>query len=239
MTFDSSKNQSKIAIEKIIKSSPSFGQDGITVYFNNNDAQIVRYMPLSKFFNMITMNTIWFARMDKLSDMYEGLAVSNSEFSQLTLRKVLVSSWSLFDGESFPLWKIYLNNEKYGVAVISTIKDFMESICENKHRDNIRPLKIEYVDPTLSLDGINVDIISTRKKKFYQYENEVRFRYYDGTEKKEGISIKTEPKILINKIILSPFMPTWVNDTISAIMHSCNLDEIIIVNSAIKDTFLE
>ncbi|MBK7095629.1 MAG: hypothetical protein IPH57_11465 [Saprospiraceae bacterium] len=53
-------------------------------------------------------------------------------------------------------------------------------------------------------------LLVTRKKNFYEYENEIRFNYYTGGGKFEqpvGKTIELDPEKLIKKIILSPYMP--------------------------------
>ncbi|MBK7095630.1 MAG: hypothetical protein IPH57_11470 [Saprospiraceae bacterium] len=94
-----------------------------------DETPIIRYMSLSKFYSLLTSESLWFPRVDQFSDEFEGLAVINtpSEAADYFRKLSLVSCWNYFITESFPLWKIYLGNEPAGIGLVSTVGDFKES----------------------------------------------------------------------------------------------------------------
>jgi hypothetical protein len=188
---------------------------------------------------------LWFARPDQFSDEYEGFStIGNREESRETAdifrRMSVVSCWNHFKSESFPLWKIYLNNSKYGVAIVSTVEKVMESITDQEQKKYINPFAVTYVPPDYDYDGINADIAISRKKNFYQYEDEIRFALnYGGYSHDQGEAVGIEPSRLIEQIITSPYMPVWVEDMIKDVMGKYGLASVPIKPSIVKDTLLK
>lgn len=209
-----------------------------------DNTPIIRYMSLSKFYSLLSSESLWFPRVDQFSDEYEGLAVIETPSSDADyFRKLsLVSCWNRFVTESFPLWKIYLGNEPAGIALVSTVGNFMKSLKNESDKANITPYLVQYVNPFETYSGINNMLLVTRKKNFYEYENEIRFNYYTGGGKIEqpvGKPIQLDPKTLINKVILSPYMPFWIRSTFEDIIGKYGLHDLVIEESIVKDRMLE
>ena len=208
-----------------------------------DDTPIIRYMSLSKFYSLLSSESLWFPRVDQFSDEYEGFAVIDTPSTDADyFRKLsLVSCWNLFKTESFPLWKIYLGNEPAGIGLVSTVGNFKNSLSNAEDRDNITPYLVQYVNPNETYDAINNMLLVTRKKNFYEYENEIRFNYYLGGgdfEQPVGMPIKLNPKKLINKVILSPYMPFWIRSTFIDIIGRYGLNDLTIEESIVKDKML-
>lgn len=208
-----------------------------------DETLIIRYMSLSKFYALLSSESLWFPRVDQFSDEYEGFAVIDTYSSDADyFRKLsLVSCWNFFRTESFPLWKIYLGNEPAGIGLVSTVGDFMKSLSNNEDRDNITPYLVQYVNPNETYVSINNMLLVTRKKNFYEYENEIRFNYYTGggeIEQPVGMPIKLNPKKLIKKVILSPYMPFWIRSSFEDIISKFGLHDLTIEESNVKDKML-
>lgn len=203
--------------------------------------QIIRYMNLSKFYSILTDNSIWFSRMDQFTDKYEGLAIVNttSEDVEYFRKQSVVNSWNHFTKESYALWRIYLSKEESGIAIVSTVGDFLNSISDPKVKDFTDALVVRYVPHNKTFEGINNQLLASRKKDFYEYEEEIRFNYQDPslikTEQPKGLAINLDPSKLIKKIILSPYMPNWVEKSVRNILNKYGLGSIEIVQSEIKD----
>lgn len=209
-----------------------------------DETPIIRYMSLSKFYSLLASQSLWFPRVDQFSDEYEGLAILDtpSEDADYFRKLSLVSCWNYFLTESFPLWKIYLGNEPAGIGLVSTVGDFKLSLKNEDDREHITPYQVQYVNPDETYDGINNMLLVTRKKNFYEYENEIRFNYYTGGgnfEQPVGRAIQLEPKQLINKVILSPYMPFWIRSTFEDIIKKYGLGDIQIAESIVKDKMLK
>jgi len=141
---------------------------------------IIRYMDIVKFLSILSKQSIWFVRPDQFSDEYEGFStVEDSpkakEVADVFRKMSVVSCWNRFTSESFALWRIYLVGSKYGIAIVTTVGDFMNSVNDPAEKKAITPFGIKYVEHDYNVDGINKDIAITRKKSFYYYEQEVRF----------------------------------------------------------------
>lgn len=219
-------------------------QEELMGFIPPDETPIIRYMNLTKFFSMISCDAIWFTRLDQFSDEYEGLAViqSKSDAAEYFRKLSLASCWNHFLSESFPLWKIYLNNEQAGVAIVSTVGDFMKSVKESD-KQHITPYQVRYVQPDVNYVGLNNMILATRKKNFYEYEQEIRFNYYTGGgkdfEQPIGKLISVDPHALIKKIILSPYMPQWIEETLKSIIKKYGYSSLAISTSMVKDTMLK
>lgn len=211
----------------------------------SDKTKIIRYMSLSKFYSLITSNTLWFPRPDQFTDEFEGFATIeiNNKGADYFRKLSLISCWNEFESESFALWKIYLGNKQAGIGLVSTVGDFMQSITNDDDRDSITPYKVQYVNPNKKYNGMNNMILITRKKDFYTFENEIRFNYYEGGgrdfEQPKGKAIALDPVKLIGKVILSPYMPIWIRNSLESILEKFNLQQIILEESLVRDKMLK
>lgn len=116
---------------------------------------------------------------------------------------LLTACWTEHNGENVLMWKNFTS--KLGVCIKSTIANFIASfkkddfvICCGRmfyegikyHNDNIERLFI--------------------KDKAFKGEEEIRFYFIPSdkidTSKMKGLSIDVDPKVMINEIILSPYI---------------------------------
>lgn len=208
---------------------------------------IVRYMNFTKFADLLLSKSIFFAKAGKLSDQYEFnlteiheeqiltefTKLYDKEKAQETLKifqntmenhreKFYVSCWSEYDEESYALWKIYLNGQD-GVSIRTDFKSLKKAFEDNEGFYEIG--KVEYTD---KLSKYLNPKLTFKKRKYYQYENEVRIAYYSAkfdlrviddynltnrpTSLEEfeelhskGFKQKLDLKTLIKEIRISPF----------------------------------
>ncbi|MEQ8576548.1 MAG: hypothetical protein RIB63_20970, partial [Fulvivirga sp.] len=85
-----------------------------------------------------------------------------------------VSCWSGEDEESYALWKIYLNGQD-GVSIKTDFQSLQKAFKENKGTYEIG--KVEYTDQLGKSLNPN---LTFKKRKYYQYENEIRIAYYSS-----------------------------------------------------------
>lgn len=160
---------------------------------------IVRYMNFTKFADILLSKSIFFVKAGKLSDQYEFnlteihkeqiltqfAKLYNEEKAQETLKvfqntmenhrqKYYVSCWSEYDEESYALWKIYLNGQD-GVSIRTDFNSLKKAFDANKEFYEIG--KVEYTDKLSKYLNPN---LTFKKRKYYQYENEVRLAYYSA-----------------------------------------------------------
>jgi hypothetical protein len=135
-------------------------------YPENPEIPIWRYMSFPKFMDVVTTSTLYFCRVDKFEDHFEGYineSLDNrigNEFSEFenakemraelrTLLKklkefTLVCCWNLSTTDSLGMWKSYCSDVD-GVAIKSNIERLKESIIgEASDSFHIRPVK--YID---------------------------------------------------------------------------------------------
>lgn len=114
------------------------------------------------------------------------------------------SCWTLETQENYLMWKSY-TPRKGGIRIESTIKDFVNSIKEN--RFDIYIGKIKY-----SKSKLKKDIHEALFFKQEYYTNEQEIRFYFKRHNKENFDLpplyylNVNPKELINKITISPFI---------------------------------
>lgn len=90
------------------------------------------------------------------------------------------SSWHENEHENYALWKIYLGNKPEGVAIKTSIKKIKNILSEDKSRDFYIG-KVNYNNDKINIfedQTSNHDII-LRKRKEYEYENEIRIYTID------------------------------------------------------------
>ncbi len=216
--------------------------DRSTAIVADNSLRIIKYMSLNKFYSLIIENALWFSRIDQFSDEYEGLAVIKASTSDVELfrKQSLVNCWNKYQSESFPLWKIYLGSDKAGVAIVSSVESLMNSIRDPEHRNRITPYIVRYIPHDVFYDGINNMLLITRKKDFYSYEEEIRFNYYSGGDIEQPIGkyFVIDPKALIHKVILSPYMPEWIEKSMRNILLTYGFSSVLVNKSEVRDAML-
>jgi len=126
----------------------------------------------------------------------------------------LINSWTMRENESYALWKIYLGNNEYGVAIKSTVGRLLDSLKNDKY--DIKVTEISY-NPNRYTDTIE-KIVST-KNNYYDYENELRAVIFDQFKKSRckkripkhdhGTGVKVDLLKLITEVRVSPMAPDY------------------------------
>ncbi len=171
-----------------------------------DDQAVWNYMDLQKFLNLIRTGSLFFCRVDKLSDRSEGrvpeatiarwreriragfytpggheLTEADLDFYLNDLNRLrksfLVDCWHESDHESPAMWKMYAEN-RYGLAIRSTIGRLKTAFAPLDEEVAIG--QVNYIEPDYS----QLDIQYTywpvyNKLKYYSYEQEVRITIRD------------------------------------------------------------
>lgn len=156
------------------------------------DTVLWRYMDFTKFVSILAKQSLFFTRIDKLDDPFEGsLTPLNvqmrsqvyrdllpeerqsipAEFIKDIRRFVLVNCWHESEYESDAMWKLYAKGEA-GVA----IKTDFDSLCKSLRGDEqVYIGKVQYVDyeQTYINEGLPLQA-SVHKRKSFEHEKEVR-----------------------------------------------------------------
>lgn len=215
----------------------------------SDDQVIWRYFDFPKFASLIFEESLWFSRVDYLTDKYEGeMPHENADEFVENIRRIdpymslneslerglneiknirkfkkftYASSWSMNKEESFALWKIYLNNSKQGIAIKSTVGNIRKSFI-TQDLDCIIG-QVEYSD---KVTEVNQDLIIGTKKPYYEYEKEFRIFI------KNQFNIRTDEK---GKQIREPLNKSGLSIRV-------NLDKLIdriVMSPFCEDWFIE
>lgn len=241
------------------------------LYHPTDDLVIVKYMDLTKFISLLSTKSLFFCRLDKLEDQFEGVTaaanfqhrvdwykyhretgffvermsdeqiIAEVKEQYVSERKMksrfLVNCWNKKQHESAALWKIYSDFNK-GIMIESSILNLKE--CLKKSKPELFLSEIKYLDYAKERmpDG-NIFNPVIHKQNAYSYEDEVRLiRFiddgkfsWDNQKVQEGIYIKCDLNILIEKIVLSPFSPQWYFDLMESICRNFKCKKTVVRSS--------
>lgn len=151
---------------------------------------------------------------------------------------IFVNGWHINNYESAAMWKVYSFNEQ-GIAIQSTVAKLKECFLQEQP-SNIFIGKVNYID--YQNDVILMDNIlrpSLYKRKSFEYENELRALIWTPQSSTEadcdGIPIKVDLNVLIDKIYLSPLTEHWIKALLLEITSRYSLQKGIF-QSDLSDT---
>ena len=180
---------------------------------------------------------------------------------------VFIHCWNLFNQEKNFLWKSYTDQGK-GLAIVSTIRDYLNSITDKRIMNLIKHKDVEYIDynkfkiirknEIKDWDDFNKLMIEFYKHYFYRDEEEYRFsislfkELYQTDQKRTigtingceysteegGIKISVDANSLINTIIISPFSSKYQRNVIINLKNTYGL-KCKIRDSSIKDLWMQ
>ncbi len=217
-------------------------------------------MDFSKYVDILTTNTLYFTRADKLEDPYDcsGMQFLIDAYKQLPpappegkewTRKVNIfgrlfvylNCWHMNDHQSAALWKLYSENKYETIAIQTTFGKFKSEIEDKWPRDGISISKVKY-DPENAGKPIE-DLPGGRvftslgwediiyKRKSFVHEEELRAFIFQRVDK-----LREGP--LRNKVHLEKLMkerPEYIRIKITP----SDLIEKVYVSPHAKDLFVE
>jgi hypothetical protein len=176
----------------------------------NGHTIIWRYMGIDKFLHLITTKKLFFCRLSKMTDKFEGSLPKDNFTKRLnqlsknqdkdvfeTARQermelekfknyTFVNCWSIGREESYALWKIYLQGSACGVAIKSTVSKLRKSIESVSDEVSFYLGKVNYTN-FIKEDPLTQLSLTTTKSLYYEYENELRaFFITDETVEKSN-----------------------------------------------------
>ena len=166
----------------------------------NQNQKIWRYVDLTKFMDFLNTQSIYFTRLDKFNDVFEGSIylktaknkrtkiqtklsngqiidrtyefLENQEYEKQSRKKFGVNCWHMNDYESAAMWKLYLKSSE-GIAIQSSFKKLRTAL--NKSKVNFFIGTVSYIDyekDDIEFENSFVPIV--HKRKSFSHENELR-----------------------------------------------------------------
>lgn len=207
-----------------------------------------KYMNFSKFVALLVAEGLWFSRLDRFEDVFEGrYPAANKKLRPDVYGDVLipqeiydatekmryllfVSCFHVNNYESSAMWSLYSKDE--GIAIQTTAKLLKESFLHETR--NIYLTKVNYIDyENEFMPEGNIMYLATHKRKSFEHEKEVRCIYNNPltnpTEKGGfGFSAKMDLNKLIQKVYISPFAQSFIEQIITNLLHKFNLSANVI-----------
>lgn len=224
------------------------------VYYPESNYEIARYMDINKFISIISSEEIFYPRVPFLEDKYEGtlpdlnkdnvlnwyksfedFSVDNKSAKKNSKEHIemvekykefcYISCWSIYEHESYALWKIY-SDVNYGI-LIKTDRDSLIQAFNNAE-DNLILSEVKYID--YSTGSINDSILYfplLYKNIPYSFEKELRVLILadfktalkDQPPTHNGKYVKIDINALIKEVIVSPYAPEWFYANVKSLME--------------------
>lgn len=201
----------------------------------NDDTILWRYQDIPRYIDLLLKRQLFFSRADRFEDPFEGAFV-NPHKESLSKEFVTINSWHVNTTENYAMWKIYATGE-YGLAIQTTFGKLKEAF--NASEKDILISRVQYCEDQDDFDDhTNTLVPYIRKRKIYEYENEVRCLYvvdehtanfqWQEQDKYDGIFIDVELETLIEKVYISPYSPKWIREIIDGINSKFSIDKQIL-----------
>lgn len=217
------------------------------------DAILWRYLDFAKFVSLLDSSALFFARVDKLGDPFEGtlsrvnLAMEPVLYPDLSpdksralhnslmnLRRYhAVNCWHWNEHESAAMWALY-GHEQGGVAIKTTFSSLAACFIDPVE---IYIGQIEYVDYNGTfIPENNVFSAYLHKRKSFEHEREIRAMIAqmppDTTQGihpglpdvwETGRNCAVDLETLVHEVVVSPLAPNWFIQLVSSVASKYNL----------------
>jgi hypothetical protein len=207
-----------------------------------------RHVRLSQLLAVLETNSLWFSAVSELEDKFEGsytlrdlrrqqqLALRTShkrgvppevvdDFASRTARRVragvFLNCWYSGIDESAALWQ-WASRQADFVAIQTTYGQLQSAIASSVYAAKVRYIDYERqrIPPGSVLNPYFC------KRRIFQHENEVRMLLYRPpavTSPPVGIAVGANGKRFIRQVMLAPYSPRWVRDTVASVVRRYGL----------------
>jgi len=229
----------------------------------DKETKIWRYMDFTKFVSILEENALFFSRIDMLNDPFEGsFSRANEELRPLVyksnpdipieisklireLRKwVVVNCWHVSEYESAAMWELYSKSNE-AICVQSSWRRLNDSL---KKKSEIG--FVQYVDYEKEWVPEHEPLLPfLYKRRSFEHEKEIRAikntgnistfngENLIGEPPKNGILIKVDLSLLIEKIFVSPSAPEWFYFLVKKIVKKFGIEKPVRQSSLMADPF--
>ncbi len=142
-----------------------------------------------------------------------------------------INSWHMNEHESAAMWKLYLKSDE-GIAIQSTYARLKRSLIDDQ---KIHLGIVKYIDYEKEwIDAGNLLSPFVHKRKSYEHEREIRAVVTKWPNNKDfdfkkdtifdGLRIKVDIKILIERIYIAPSAETWFAALVKSVINKYGYD---------------
>jgi hypothetical protein len=192
----------------------------------SDDQSIWHYRQFAEFVAILQNQTLWFSRLDRLRDPFEGRSGRQSKFFEKAdahMRKGCVSCWTVDDDESELMWCAY--SPCFGVAIRST-KGRLKASFGKSDADKIEVESVQYGSKG-----------PFGKRRVFKREQELRafiryeYEYDRGTMVEPpyaGTPVPVELRSLMAEVWVSPNSPDWFETAVSVELEKYGYDRTLV-----------
>ncbi len=141
------------------------------------------------------------------------------KFQEQKRKEYFVSCWHANERESEAMWKLYISAKNQGVAIQTT----MERLCYSVGKTGFEVGGVNYISFEEPLKVNDVPI--WYKRTAFKHENEVRAIFKETGSTIEGMPVKMDLDMLIDKVYVSPSAPVWFANLVKSVLMKYGLNK--------------
>ena len=188
------------------------------------------YMTLAKFIALLDTRALFFCRLDRLGDDYEGrlprrwrgeLPPAKEAAQTRRLRaSCYVNCWNMSDDENEALWRLY-GAQEASVAIRTTYAELVHVLEQTA---GVYLGLISYVDCPFEERRMTSDLAHVmHKRRAFKHEEEVRFVKVLGgvrpqSARPDGLDVPVDLNRLVRGIYIDPYAPEWFEKIVRAVV---------------------
>lgn len=219
----------------------------------HDDARVWRYMDIGKLVSLLNTSTLFFCRLDRLRDPFEGLpnSLTLDEWKRREVRPnemerlfaasrqwTYANSWHLNEFESAAMWELYLKTPE-GIALETTSGRLRDSFSAEKTQQ-VFIGTVSYIDyETTAVPSDNGFFLALHKRMSSAHERELRALVWllinMDTDTKvpapEGVNVRVDLAHLVRRVFVSPSAGSWYVDVGTALLEKFGYGAIPVIQS--------
>lgn len=221
----------------------------------DQNAQLWRYMDFTKFFSLISSESLFLCRADLLGDPFEGscskaniklrpevykdmsqpkrdkMQEQFANFAKWIRQWTYVNCWHMSEYESAAMWRLYAKSNE-AVAILTTYKKLTDSVP-----NNVFIGLVQYIDYEKDwLPEGNSFFPFMHKRRSFAHEREVRIVHQELPSSEggihvgqindlQGLSVTADLNQLIERVYVAPTAPKWYFKLVERVLKNYKLDK--------------
>jgi hypothetical protein len=192
-------------------------------------------MTLAKFIALLDTRALFFCRLDRLGDDYEGSLPrrwrwevrsppAEAAKAQRLRLACFVNCWNMSDDENEALWRLY-GTQEASIAIRSSYDELVNVLRRNH---DVYLGLINYVDYDTEKGRMRSDLDRVmHKRRAFRHEEEVRFvkvvdrflrRGVAPSVAPAGLDVPIDLDRMVRGIYIDPYAPEWFEKVVKAVV---------------------